>query len=652
MTKRRQFIVSSAIWGACSLLPWHIHAADNSSLDVFASSKNNSEYKDLIESLLRTWCDGMIKHQIVDESDPARHGALWCPACQKIHGRCMDAVYPFMHMAHKTGDKKYLDAAILSMEWSKNVSKEDGSWTVIPDPKSWAGITVFGAIALAEALHYHSEILPKDIEQQWRNRLAKAANYVYVNFDLEFTNINYGATAIYAFLLIGKELNDQKLTDRSHELARGIKAFFTEPNALLFGEGKPSQSRSAKGLLPVDLGYNVEESLNALVMYALHENDEELLTLLEKSLRSHLEFMLPDGAWDNSWGTRQAKWSYWGSRTTDGSQISYGMMAHIDPVFGTAAYKNTELLAECSADGLLHGGPHYLSHGVLPCIHHTFAHAKPLAFLLDNPKIPNRITKQVALPRTKRYGIKHFSELDVWLVAKGGWNATISAYDALYKKKNQYIQQATGGALAMLWHELTGPLMAASMPEYRLVEKNNQQPQPDGEDIALTPRIEAYDQNDRWFTNLYDLSAKVTSKENAQEAVFNIEAMVKDDRSQTLGSADQSFGLRYAFEENRIAISAQRRVKPVIEEKLARLVIPIVTTSNEKVTRVSQNKITIAKEKSIVVIESNQPLIQRKTARSRVFNMVPGMEAVVFDLNLLQEVKNEVMCSITVNEVV
>ena len=69
----------------------------------------------------------------------------------------------------------------------------------------------------------------------------------------------------------------QKYIDRSRELAEGIKDFFTEPNSLLFGEGKPYNNRSGRGLLPVDLGYNVEESLNGVVLYALEEKDDELL---------------------------------------------------------------------------------------------------------------------------------------------------------------------------------------------------------------------------------------------------------------------------------------------------------------------------------------------------------------------------------------
>lgn len=648
MVNRRQFITSSALCGFASLLPWQLAAKDPEILQQSIPSN----YKQLVETLLHSWCDGMLKHQINAPLQPDLHGALWCPACQKIHGRCMDAVYPFMHMAHKTGDKKYLDAAILSMQWSKNVSKEDGSWTVIPDPNSWPGITVFGAIALAEALHYHSEILPKKIAQQWRERLKQAANYIYQTFDLEFTNINYGGTAIYALLLMGEALNEPKYIARSHELAKGIKAYFTTPNKLLFGEGKPSKSKSAKGLFPVDLGYNVEETLNALVLYALHENDSELLTLLEKSLNTHLAFMLPDGAWDNSWGTRQAKWSYWGSRTTDGSQPAFGLMAEINPAFGTAAYLNTELLATCTADGLLHGGIHYVSHGVLPCIHHTFAHAKPLAFMLDfskkKPDLLSKITKDAPLPRSKEYGVKHFKELDVWLVAFGNWQATVSAYDSLYKENNQTIQQATGGALSVVWHELTGPLMIASMPKYQLVEKNNQQPQPDNEDIALTPRLESYDKQGNWFTNLYDLSANVESKQHADSVMFNITTQLKNEQSNTLNKAQQPYTLNYTFSNNQITISAMRQQAALENESLTRLVLPIIATNKEPIKQLADNKIAIAKENAVIVIESNFPINQRKTARARVFNMVPGMEAIVLDTLMTTDANKAIVCTIKI----
>ncbi|MDU0352605.1 hypothetical protein RS130_00575 [Paraglaciecola aquimarina] len=638
-------MTTSACVGSTVMSPFNL---------AFSSGRNalgvhqHSDYQHLVSELLKTWCDGMIQHQIVDKTKPELHGALWCPACQKIHGRCMDAVYPFMHMAHKTNEEKYLNAAIMAMQWAENVTKEDGSWTVIPDPKSWAGITVFGAIAVAEALHYHGSILPSDVEKMWTLRLAAAADYIYKTFDLTFTNINYGATAIYALNLIGKELGEDKYIKRSRELAKGISAFFTTPNKLIYGEGKPSQYKSKKGLLPVDLGYNVEETLNGLVMYARLENDKELLGLLTESMSAHLEFMLPDGGWDNSWGTRHAKWSYWGSRTTDGCQPAFGLMADVKPEFATAAFLNTELLAKCTSNGLLHGGPHYVSHGVQPCIHHTFAHAKPLATMLDNVPALKNITKNAPIPRQHSYGIKHFAELDVWLVAKNGLKATVSSYDSLYKEGNQQIQQATGGAIGLLWHKLSGPIMVASMPKYYMVEVNNQQAQPDGEDIALTPRIETYNDKGEWFTNLYDLEAQVSSYNKNESSIVEVTAQLKNDHSQTISGNINRFKLHYQFSNDALTVSVQRLSAQLRNERNTRLTLPIVATSNERVVQLSERKIAIIKDKCSILIEGNIPISRRETKQKRVFNMVPGVEAIIIDAKLSAQINQAVSCSIRV----
>ena len=71
----------------------------------------------------------MIKIQVIDPSDPKVHGMLKCPACDGVHTRCFDAVYPFLYMAKATSDKKYLDAGIAVFEWSENVTRPDGAWT-------------------------------------------------------------------------------------------------------------------------------------------------------------------------------------------------------------------------------------------------------------------------------------------------------------------------------------------------------------------------------------------------------------------------------------------------------------------------------------------------------------------------------------------
>ena len=584
-------------------------------------SETDSSFHQLVKDLLADWCDGMLEQQVIQPDNLAIHGSLDCPSCDHIHGRCMDAVYPFLYMADTTGEQKYIDAALLVMEWAENnVSHANGSWSVIPNPKSWKGITVFGAIALAEALHHHGHVLDVETREAWTKRLKEAAEYVYQTFSLSFTNINYGATAIYALNLIGKMVNNQEYINRSREWAQGISSYFTAHNSFLFGEGKPSDKLSTKGLKAIDLGYNVEESLSNLVLYAVEENDQDLLSLLKKSLDTLLEFMLPDGAWDNSWGTRQFKWSYWGSRTCDGSQLTYASMIKYNPAYFTAVVRNTELLKACTAKGLLHGGPGYIDHGVKPCIHHTFEHAKPLASLLNHwdKLITNK--EVVELPREKDYGVKYFPEIDTALLAKGPWSGTITAYDAIYYKGEN--RQATGGALSVLYHRDVGLLLTASMAKYKMAEKNNQQPNPN-DDFALTPRIECHS-NDDWYTNLYDLSAKIALKENTEKVNCRVSCLLKNEEQRLLEGTASKFNISYKFSNDEVLIEAQTEQEITSNTSL---VIPIVTTKDEQFEQVSGNEIKIYKKGKIVVVSSDTPLRLLNKPDKRVFNMVPGVAA-------------------------
>ncbi|EMI16942.1 hypothetical protein RMSM_06143, partial [Rhodopirellula maiorica SM1] len=64
-----------------------------------------------------------------------------------------------------------------------NVSQPDGSWTNDINPKAWRGTTIFGAIALAEALHYHGEVLDQSRRDAWTIRLDEAVGgYLYRDF--------------------------------------------------------------------------------------------------------------------------------------------------------------------------------------------------------------------------------------------------------------------------------------------------------------------------------------------------------------------------------------------------------------------------------------------------------------------------------------
>lgn len=620
--KRRTFIQFSAFASlGLSLTAIDLLHAENADLDIDSSS----EYKTLIFNLLKDWCDGLIRIQVIDPSNPRRHGQFDCPACEHIHARIMDTVYPFFYMANATGDKKYFDAGVAAFEWGENVSRDDGAWTNDFDPNSWDATTVFGAVALAEALKYHSNLLDPQTKKRWYSRLEKATAFVYQRLNvIGNANINYGATAIYALNLIGKLLNEPVYIARSKELAAQIRRHFTEPNHFISGEirGKDKWRRSAKGLLGIDLGYNLEESLNSLVLYALEENDEELLALVKKSLDTHLEFILPDGGIDNGFGTRMFKWTYWGSRTSDGVQPAFSMMAGYNPALGTAAVKNTELLKRCTHNGLLHGGPHYVSHEVKPCVHHTFTHAKPLAAMLDHWQALPHIDTSAPLPSAVLEGHQYFEELDVSLFGKGDWRGTISAYDAIYSPDDD-VRQGTGASLCSLYHNKVGLLCSASMAIYKKLEANNQQDQP-GEDFALTPRIETHEKND-WFTNLFDLAATFDTTEKNKQLTYTAKVKLKNKHWKTAPTTASVFELRYDCSDSVFTISAETDHDITAPTYL---VVPLVSPRHEEVKQISERLITINKSDGLVSIKSNTNIKIKKTKKNRVFNMVPGVEAV------------------------
>jgi len=619
--KRRDFIQLSTLTGlgislsASGLL---------SSCKTAPIAEHSSEYKKLVFNLLKEWCDGMIEIQIINPSDPTIHGQFKCPTGW-MHGRVIDAVYPFFCMAKITGEQKYIDAGIAVFEWGKNVTKPNGAWTNDVDPKSWDGTTVFAAIALADTLKFHGDLIDETRKKRWYKRLEQAMEFVYNRFYVVGnSNINYSATTIYALHLVGTMLNNNKYLERSKEMANQIKSHFSEPNALLFGEiqNKNKKALSPKGLPGIDLGYNIEESLNNLVMYAIEAKDDELLQILKKSLDAHLQFILPDGGIDNSFGNRMFKWTYWGSRTSDGMQPAFSFMAGHNPALGTATFKNTELLQQCTKEGLLYGGLHYVSHGIEASVHHTFAHAKPLATILDHWEHLPKINKTAPLPRAVANGETYFKELDVSLFGKGDWRGTISAYDSIYSTRND-VRQATGASLCTLYHMKVGLLCTTSLAKYKLLEAHNQQEQP-GEDFALTPRIETV-KDDVWHTNLFDLEATFTSKDKTDRLEYHAKVQLKNEEFEEVTETASNFNLNYKATTEKLEIIAT--TNEAIKTPTV-FVLPIVSPTGEKVTQVSEYEITIKKPEGTVKISSTTTLKIKETPKERLFNMVPGVEAV------------------------
>ena len=133
-----------------------------SSLAGQAQNVNANSFDDSLRSeadkLLTEWMDAFLAYQCT-YSDSALDGGVLCPACARMHGRIGDAVLLLMYLAEKTGNQKYLLGAKRLMAWMENVHRPDGSWMNDVHVSDWNGTTVFAAIALYEALHYHGHLL-------------------------------------------------------------------------------------------------------------------------------------------------------------------------------------------------------------------------------------------------------------------------------------------------------------------------------------------------------------------------------------------------------------------------------------------------------------------------------------------------------------
>lgn len=111
----------------------------------------------LADNLLADWCNGLRNLQI--KSGPKeRLGGIKCPACDFIHGRIGDAVYPFLCVAKRRKDSDMLDSGIMLYDWMENnVSQADGSW-INDFSNPWKGTSVFGAISLGEGIKNCGEL--------------------------------------------------------------------------------------------------------------------------------------------------------------------------------------------------------------------------------------------------------------------------------------------------------------------------------------------------------------------------------------------------------------------------------------------------------------------------------------------------------------
>ena len=426
--------------------------------------------------LMKTWCDTLLTYRVSSPS-PHLNGALLCPACHVVHGRIADLAFPLTLLYVRTGERRYLDTADELIRWTQaELSRPDGSWRNDAG-NEWKGITAFAALSIGEALLHFGDRLPAELYDRWLAQVIQLSDFVYSGIQKIRPVVNYYAGGACELAMAWKLTGEKRYLTRAKELEAVCRTQFDE-NGLLFGEGHPISHTTKKGCHFIDMGYNMEESLPLLLRYATLTGEQ--MDFYRARYRDHMEFLLPDGGIDNSWGSRHNKWTWWGSRTSDGAIAGLALVLD-EPLFADACARVLSLYERCTHDGLL-SLPMAADAGEPTCLHHSFCHAKALAALvLAEPAEVHR----TVLPAESGYGIKFFQNGCLALVSHGGWRATVSACDACYLAN----AENGGGSMTLLMHGET-PVCASTMHRYNPSEPLNMQYLRQADQTpCMTPRL-------------------------------------------------------------------------------------------------------------------------------------------------------------------
>ncbi len=559
------------------------------------------------KSLFFRWSEKLLS--LLEED-----GNFNCPACDFKHGRSADAVYPFMYMYSITKNIKWKNASLSLLDWSEeNVSLKNGAYKN-DITSEWTGTTVFTVIALLDTLSDFGSFFLALERNLLEKRVRKALDYLATFDDLKDRNINYpiaNSLALYLGYLYFKE---EKYKAKSYDFVSSYTNAVTKNN-LLYGEGRPREERTEKNIAPVDIGYNAEESIPSMLRLALLSGNKNLYSLALRLSYGILPFMLADGGIDNSFGTRSFKWTYYGSRTSDGLCTAFLMLSKEDPVFGQVALKNLEAQKRATNDDLLSGGPGYKMAGSQSCVHHSFTHLKVISFILFHKLYENYRETEIRLPRYADYPPFYYDEIGVILSSSEGLSLSVSLNDWIYIPEGH----PSGGTIGILHHEKAGVILISSMNEYVMKEKNNMQKKPLSlRHENLSTRVEK-----DGFSSVYDFKAGFSILDNC----IKVDGCMKDKNAKE----GDNYSFSYLLRDGKLEIT--------VRADLGVFILPLVIYEGDEIIR-DENGITI--KRGSYQIEIRGKNFSFPYGDELIFNLIPGFMALKTEIRIDKEIKLEI----------
>ncbi len=489
---------------------------------------------------LITLCDSLLATQITDPAS-ADCGALVCPSTNPqihpLHSRAAEAVYPFAVAWRRTHDTRYRSAAVMLARWLIGKQQPRGAWgEAWPNYDGWTGTTADQLISLAGAYPIlRDELTPAD-RTAWEGSMRRAAAFIVQTFPVG--NINYHPTGAVALLLTAEALHDpapEWLAKANSLVALTLKA--VNSDGLLTGEGQG-----------VDLGYNIAQSIGFLALYGILKSDETIKERAAALLRTHACFVYPNGAVDNSWGTRSYKWTYEsGTKTAPGVYFTFALLADKDPRFGPTGLRCLDYLTEHAMhSGLITAGPHVDQHASLtpPCLYSTFARAESIALALAYAPEENAGDATAALPAQPRNWHRFFPTINVTVLRTDHLRATVSAYGAIARYGRGQVSR--GGSLTNLWVDgfgRDGFAQTSSASIYRREEDIHMPNEPAL--CPLTPRAECTIDG-VYYTNLFETEGKMSVTQNKDTGAIEVTTTGRL-RAATGAAAEVEYRLTHRF---------------------------------------------------------------------------------------------------------